>query len=136
MAGDGRTILNRVLPAIDALTQIARLADGFERRPIRPSTDGEAMFAAAQAVVENKCTRAGSCDADTETARCLGALDNGARKVGDTIPFRRDWQTLDRLFVKFDACQGACVRTMSAQSIYRRVCRDVVHVMWCLQECQ
>ena len=102
----GRTILKRVLPAVNALAQIARLAYGFERRPIWPSTDGEAMFATAQAVVEHKGTSAGGGDADTEAARCLGALDHGARKIGDAVPLRRDWQPLDRLFAQVSACHA------------------------------
>ena len=101
VAGGGRTILERVLPAINALAQVARLAYGFERRPIWPSTDGEAMFAAAQAVVEDKSTSASGRDADTEAARCFGALDHGARKIGDAVPLRRDRQPLDRLFAEF-----------------------------------
>ena len=86
MAGEGVRSSSGIFPAINALAQFARIADGFERRPIRPSSDGEAMFAPAQAVVEHKCTSAGSCDADTKTTRCLGALDNGACKIGDAGP--------------------------------------------------
>ena len=105
-------------PAINALAQVARLAYGFERGPIRPSTDSVAMFAAAQTVVENKSTSASGRYANTEAARCFGALDHGARKVGDAVPLRRDRQPLDCFFVEFLPAMVARVRTMSAQSIY------------------
>ena len=79
------SILKWVLAAINALAQIASLANGFERRPIRPSTDREAMFAPAQAVVEHKGAGASGRDADTEAAWCFCALDHGAGKIGDAV---------------------------------------------------
>src|SRR5207248_2780424 len=45
-----RSILDRVLATIDTLPQIARLADGLERRPIWPRADGVAVLATADAV--------------------------------------------------------------------------------------
>ena len=78
-------IFNRVLPSIYALAQIASFSDSFEGRPIRPTPDRQAMFAAAQAVVENKSTRASRGYADTEAARNGYPLDHVSCEVRDAI---------------------------------------------------
>ena len=81
----GGSILKRVLAAIYALAQFSSFAYRFERGPIRPCPDRVAMFAPAQAVVEDKSTSAGSGDANPKTARRLCALDSGTRKIGDAV---------------------------------------------------
>ena len=93
------------------------------------------MFAPAQAVVEHKCTSAGSCDADTKTTRCLGAWENGTCKIGHTVPLGRDWQTLTVFSLSF-ALVMALMSARCPHNQFTGVSVEMcVDVMWCLQEC-
>jgi hypothetical protein len=75
-----RAIIKWVLSPVDALTQLASFMYRFERRPIRPRAYREPIFVAAKTIVEDEGPGARGGNANTKTARGLGALDRGPAK--------------------------------------------------------
>src|SRR5438105_1390695 len=102
----GRPIRNRVFASVDALAQISSFPNSLEYGPIGPCPDSEAVFVAAQAVIQHE----GSCpcrgDADTKPPRCLRALDRGPRKIGDAVALVGERQPLDRFLAEFPVCRS------------------------------
>jgi hypothetical protein len=104
--GDGldfwerRPIAKRVLATINALAQVAGHANGLERGPVRPGTNGIAAFAATNPVVKDKGSGPTGSNPDAKSPGCLCALDGGSRKIGDAIALGRKRQLLDRILVQ------------------------------------
>ena len=83
----GSAILERVLPAVNALSQMPSVANRLQCRPIWPPADRVAVFATAKPIVKDKRAGAGSCYPNPEPSGCLSALDGRPCKIPDPIAF-------------------------------------------------
>src|SRR5262249_43403202 len=95
----GCTVLKRVLPAVNALPQMSGFTDSFERRPIRPRADREAVFTTAKPVVEDESASTSSSNTDPKAPRRLCTLDCGSGEISNAVAPCGDRKPLQRFFI-------------------------------------